>query len=48
MPVGRSLPENITPVSDDVRQIVAASLRLGRWFAREEMSTLCNRLHVRV
>ena len=48
VPLRRELPREIAPVSNDVRQIVAAAQRLGRWFAREDFATLCSRLHVRL
>lgn len=47
-PVRKSLPAEIAPTSDDARRIVAASQRLGCWFARDELDVLCDRLHLRI
>jgi len=47
-PILRNLPGEMSAAPEDVRQIIAASKRLGWWFANQDITTLCSRLHVRL
>ena len=47
-PVMKTMPEEMASPSQDVAQIYAAAQRLGWWFANQDTTTLCARLHVRL
>lgn len=47
IPTRKTTPSGLTPADDDVKAMVAASKRLGWWFAEEDLLTLCRLLHVR-